>query len=204
MRDLSRLTKSRSGSERIRRDGLSFSADTRGVAAVEFAMLAVPFFGLLAALLESGLTYFYNSQLQIATVTASRVLVSHTAAAGLNNQGFIDQYVCTWKRSNGVVRPGTLPKLFDCDKVIVNISDADMWNNANTGNDFFDADVSDAQIALPATGRIAVLRIAYPLPAYLNILVGGAGVTSVHSGQIQKNGVWVQMLVGINAFRVEP
>ncbi|MBJ6988802.1 MULTISPECIES: TadE/TadG family type IV pilus assembly protein [unclassified Devosia] len=46
--------------------------DTRGATAVEFALLAIPFFGLIAAILQTSLVFISSQVLESAVIDASR------------------------------------------------------------------------------------------------------------------------------------
>lgn len=164
-------------------------------------MVAVPLIGLIGAIFESGMVYFNNAQLQTVTEIASRALLTNNGVAGQTYQQFIDSSVCTWQ-NGGVVAKGTLSKAFDCSKIMVDISSPTSWSSADASNDFTSSPPSRSQvITLPASGQIAVVRIAYPMPVLAAILTGGAftGQTISHVATGQ-----TQMLLGVSAFRVEP
>jgi len=185
-----------------------FLADRAGATAVEFAMIAVPFLGLIGAIFETGAIYFRTAQLQMATETASRAVLTHSTAANLTYKQFVDNNICTWK-TQGVVKPGTLSTMFDCDKIMVDVRSPASWGAADTGNNFYNSPNPGASvIAMPAAGQIAIVRIAYPMTVISGILGGGVfkGQTygQIRTGQVQYNSAWTNMLMGIAAFRVEP
>jgi Flp pilus assembly protein TadG len=185
-----------------------FFRDERGTTAIEFAMISVPFLGLIGAIFETGTIYFRTAQLQMATETASRAVLTHSTAAGLTYKQFIDQSVCTWQ-SSGTVKPGTLSTMFDCSKIMVDIRSPTNWGIADTGNNFYNTPNPTSQVInMPAPGQIAIVRIAYPMTAISSILGGsvfkGTTFGPVRSGQVQYNSAWTTMLMGIAAFRVEP
>lgn len=185
-----------------------FLADRSGTTAVEFAMIAVPFLGLIGAIFETGTVYFRTAQLQMATETASRAVLTHSTAAGLTYKQFVDQNICTWK-SQGVVKPGTLSTMFDCDKIMVDVRSPASWGASDTGNNFYSSpNAGGTVINMPAAGKIAIVRIAYPMTVLSGIIGGGVftGQTmgQIRSGQIQYNSAWTHMLLGVAAFRVEP
>ncbi len=161
-------------------------------------MISVPFIGLIGAILESGSLYFRSAQLQAATETASRSILTHNAATGLTYQQFVDQYLC-----NG----SNLSVMFDCSKLAVDISSPASWSMASTGNTFTPAPRSSV-IAMPAAGQIAVVRVVYPASVIMGFL-GGSALTGgsfgqIRNGQTLQNGAWTYMIMGIAAFRVEP
>ncbi len=185
-----------------------FLKDRTGTTAIEFAMISVPFLGLIGAIFETGTVYFRTAQLQMATETASRAVLTHSTAAGLTYQQFIDQSVCTWQAS-GAVKPGTLSGMFDCSKLMVDIRSPASWGSADTANDFYTApNPRGSAIVMPPAGQIAIVRIAYPMTVLSGLLGGsvfsGTNYGQVRSGQVQYNGAYTNMLLGIAAFRVEP
>lgn len=185
-----------------------FLSNEKGSTAVEFAMIAVPFLGLLGAIFEAGMVHFNSAQLQTVTELASRSIQTNTATAGMTYQQFIDNSVCSWQKS-GVVNAGTLSKAFDCSKIIVTITSPSGWGSASVGGSFYLTPPSrNSVIALPATQQIAVVQIAYPMTPVAAILSGGAltgqTITRNTKGEIMFNSALTDMLVGVYAFRVEP
>jgi Flp pilus assembly protein TadG len=192
--------------KRLPRKG--FFANIRGTTAVEFAMISVPFFGLIGAIFETGSAYFRTAQLQIATESASRAVLTHSTAANMTYQQFIDNNVCTWQAS-GVVKPGTLSTMFDCSQVLVDIRSPASWGAADTTNGFYNTPAARSSVInMPAAGQIAIVRIVYPTSVLMGLLGGGVFTGNTYSqirtGQTQYNSTWSYMLMGIAAFRVEP
>lgn len=188
----------------------AFFFNRSGATAIEFAMIAVPFIGLIASVFETGAVYFRTAQLQLTTETASRGVLTRSYASGMTYDSFINNYVCTWK-SGGTVKSGTLSKMFDCDKILMKIDSPTAWNNStfDTTNSFYaSAPARSSTIALPAAGQIAIVRIVYPMAAMTSIITGGAfkgqTIKASRAGQIQYSGKWTHILLGVYAFRVEP
>jgi Flp pilus assembly protein TadG len=186
-----------------------FLSNESGTTAIEFAMIAVPFIGLIGAVFETGNVYFRTSQLQSATEIAGRNVLTHSVAAGLTYQDFVNRYVCTWQ-TTGAVTPGTLGKMFDCSKLLVSITAPTSWG-ATYNNSFYTTASLASAITLPAPQSVVVIRIAYPVSSVAAILTGGAfkgqTITQSHAGQIQwsgNNNAWSYMIMGIYAFKVEP
>lgn len=170
--------------------GRDFPGSASGAAAVEFALIALPFFALLFASLEIGLFYFFSSQLQMAAELASRELMTGSFASGTTVQKFIDDKLC---QSGGLLKG-----LLDCSKLRVDIGSPDTWSKADVSNNYsgFNNNLQ-ATINPPAPGRIGILRIGYPLPEFAGLI--GAGDTGI----VTLNGERVRMIMGIAAFRVE-
>ncbi len=182
--------------------GRNFLGDISGTTAIEFAMISVPFIGLIGAVFETGSAYFRASQLQAATETASRGILTHSLTDGLTYQQFIDQYVCTWQTGQGVVQPGTLGRMFDCSQLKVEIDTPTSWSTANSyASNSFNPPARTQAITFPARGSVAIIRVVYPMSSYSFMLggsaVGAAGIKAVH-------GDTPYMLMGIAAFKVEP
>jgi Flp pilus assembly protein TadG len=60
-------------------------ASRRGATAVEFAIVALPFFGLLFSILELGMMFMAATTLEAATVTAARQIRTGQVQAGASN-----------------------------------------------------------------------------------------------------------------------
>lgn len=95
---------------RLRRRWRALGRDARGVTAIEFGILAVPFFVIIGAILETALVFFAAQVLDTAVQDSSRLLRTGQA----QQAGFgLDQYrqqVCSG-----------LYGLFDCDDLRLNV-----------------------------------------------------------------------------------
>lgn len=179
-----------------------FLADRAGTTAVEFAMISVPFLGLIGAIFETGSVYFRTAQLQMATEYASRAVLTHSTdtlyPGGLTYQQFRETYVCP-----------KLSGMFNCSKIMVDVRSPIGWNTANTANDFYNSPNPDtAVVDLPPPGQIAIVRVAYPTGVISGFFGGGVfkdqSAGQIRDGQVKYNSAWTYMLMGIVAFRVEP
>ena len=159
-------------------------------------MISVPFLGLIGAIFESGLIYFRSAQLQTATETSSRVILTNNAKTGLTYDQFVTTHLCP-----------KLSSMFDCKKLIVDVSSPENWDTASTGR-VLTAAPRSAAINIPAPGRIAIVRIMYPQKVIMGFMAGSpmsaTGIQQVRAGQEIYEGAWTYMLMGIAAFRVEP
>jgi Flp pilus assembly protein TadG len=186
----------RKATPRFRAARRRFARDRKGAVAIEFAMVIVPFLGLLAAIFQTGLFYFQSAQLQTATELASRAVLTHTTASGLTYQNFVDTYVCP-----------NLSSMFKCSSLSIDIRSPANWAAADmTNNIYASPNPLTNTINMPAAGQIAVVRIAYPIPAYLAIIAGNfAGALGKSTGgQVTVSGAKVYMIMGVAAFMVEP
>lgn len=88
-----------------------FAGDERGAVAVEFAILAIPFFALIFAILETALVFFAGQILDSAVQDASRkIRTGQAVETGWNVDNFRTE-ICDG-----------LYGLFDCDEVKVKVT----------------------------------------------------------------------------------
>lgn len=70
------------------------AADRRGAVAIEFAIVSIPFFLLLFAILELALMFFVGQVLDTATVSASRLIRTGEAKAQALSQAQFKAQIC--------------------------------------------------------------------------------------------------------------
>ncbi len=163
-----------------------FWRNDRGAAAVEFALIALPFFGLVAAMLETGIMMLADSALDQATNTAARLIKTGQA----QQQGF-DQAAFRSQVCSGI------STFFDCTKLNIDVRTAANFAAMNTATSFnADGSLNTTGFAYSAGhGRdVVVVRVYYAWPIVLNRLATlGAG----SDGQ-------TKLLAAVTAFRNEP
>ncbi len=150
-----------------------FGRDGRGVAAVEFGLIAAPFLALICAVFELGFVNFQNEMLANAVDSAARAMLTGSlqTANVTTAQQFITQYFC--QSTNR-----TLPSNFNCANLIIDVRSAATFAAGDTANDFYKSASNTFCPGQP--GQIVVLRVAYPLPAILplNLFSRTVGVVS--------------------------
>lgn len=99
--------------------GRRFSGDERGVTAVEFAILAVPFFTIIFAIIETAMVFFAGQILDSAVEDASRMIKTGRAQAASYNVDSFRTLVC-----------GYTFNLFDCSKIRIRIKKLDSFSSA--------------------------------------------------------------------------
>jgi Flp pilus assembly protein TadG len=192
---------------RLRHPFKRFQRDERGATAVEFAMVSVPFLGLLFAIFETAFVFFTNEGLEAATSDAARYIMTGQAAAGnyTSATDFRDKVICT----PTAPRVRILPSFIDCSQLIVDVSTA----GSSGSTSFSSADMSKSYYTNPtmkycigAAGDIVVVRVVYPMPAYLTILtISSLGkISATTDGLTNYGGGMKHMLMGTAAFRNEP
>lgn len=87
----------------------TFGSDQSGVTAIEFALIAPPFFALLLALFEVGLVFFSGSVLENAVNDAARLIRTGQAQAGNFSKGAFKTAIC-----NKLA-------MFDCARLVVDV-----------------------------------------------------------------------------------
>lgn len=165
----------------------SFWRNKKGATAVEFALVAVPFFGLIAAIVEIGLLIFADSALDTATSNAARLIRTGQAQSkGFDKTAFRDA-VCT----------GITP-MFSCAKVKLDVRTSSDFTTMNLANPTRKADgtIDDSGFTYNAGHGtdIVVVRVYYDWPITLNWLATLGAESNGGS----------RLLSAVTAFRNEP
>lgn len=189
-----------------------FLRDRKASIAVEFGLIWLPFIALFGATVDVALLYYMDTQLQIVTDNVSRMLRVNSVARFPDNQDwsqlyynqFIETYVCTWQKNNGVVAPGTLGKMFDCSKLVMLVQSLGQWSRAYMDDDFR-IPPQTGRMRLPTGGGIGVVRIGYPIDSYFGFIGrSNSRVTTSEDPDGTRGIRRSNALVGVAAFRVEP
>jgi Flp pilus assembly protein TadG len=155
-----------------------------GAAAVEFALIAVPFLATVFWIINTALVFFAQQTLQSATDQAARLVMTGQAQQqGLSAQQF-KQGVCA-----------NAAALFSCSGISLNIqtfssfSSGSMYNPNKSGT----FDNSGFSYSLGNSGDIEVIQVFYQWPVFGTLL-----------GSLSNMGVGYRLLVATAAFRNEP
>lgn len=181
--------------------------DCTGATAVEFAIVSVPFLGLLFAIFQTSLAFFMQQGLTVAVGTAARqVLIGQVQSnASITTwQNFRDQVICPPAPATSL-----WPSFMTCANLVVDVRPAASFTSttSNSTNASFLFDGTGARFQPGCQGEIVVVRAAYPMPIYLPIITAGSvggPVNTNTSGQTSYNGRMVQMLTAASVFRNEP
>jgi len=169
----------------VKRRGRGLSRSRSGVAAVEFALIAAPFFALLFAIIETGLVCFSQEVLQTAVTQSARLIMTEQAQAQGMTAAQFQQDVCA--------RAGVL---FDCSNLSVNVqtfssfSGVSMLNPVQNGN--FQSSNMSFQPGAP--GDIVLVQAFYQVPV----------VTAPLNFDLANIGGGKRLIVASAAFRNEP
>lgn len=104
--------------------GHKFARDERGVTVIEFAILALPFFTIIFAILETAMVFFAGQVLDSAVEDASRMIKTGRAQAqaGYNMTNF-RALMC-----------GYTFNLFNCDNIKIKVDKLTDFNSTATSN----------------------------------------------------------------------
>jgi len=190
-----------------RRSALArFARDRRGVAALEFAMVSIPFFGLLCATFETAFVYFNHEVFDNAVEKVARQILVNQ-----NQYSTAAQTATAFKNAtgaNGYSLCGSLPSYFDCNKVIVNISTPSDKLFATAATNTTEAFIANptTNVTVPAPGAIVVFQAFYPMPIYLSVLLSdGTNLYKQTSGSVMNSsGTMVHKIYSVVVFRNEP
>ena len=184
---------------RISSDGISkifhrFRRNKKGSAAIEFAMVAAPFFLMLLAIFEFALMFFAGQVLETATQDAARLIFTNQAQA----QGFkaddFKKALCT-----------KVALFFDCQNSVEvdvgvfsqfsAIPSQALASPIQNGKLQANFNYSD-----PPPGSTVIVRTFYKWPIFLSI--GGFNLANFVGGSNNSEGF--NLLTAVAAFRVEP
>ena len=179
-----------------------FLIDTDAATAVEFALVSVPFLGLLFAIFETALVFFTAQGVEAATAEAARQVMTGQAqgnSAVTTADQFRTTYLCP---SSGSL----LPSYVDCSKIVVDVRKASAWSSADMTSAFFTE--STHKYCTGNTSDIVVVRVGYPMPVYLSILAMNSmavgGMYTVTQGLTNVNGSMKHLIIATSVFRNEP
>ncbi|MCC0017944.1 MAG: pilus assembly protein [Rhodobiaceae bacterium] len=172
--------------------GNRFVSDQSGATAVEFGIIAAPFFALMFAIIQIGLIFFTGQVLDNATAEAARLIRTGQAqSAGYSASDFKDA-IC---QSTGT--------LFDCQSgLMVDVRTYNDFGSANMSKPIENGELNDDNFTFDMGGRedIVVVRVFYEWPVWVP-LMAVSGHDSVNLGDLA-NGNF--MLTSALTFRNEP
>lgn len=150
-----------------------FLTDKKGAAAVELALVALPFFALIIAALQLGLFFFSQSALEIATEKSARLVLTGSVQAQATTQQQFLATVCS-----------KLPSILsNCSNLMVDARVYTSFSGANTAAPTVTYN-PDGTVAntwtynVGGANDIVVLRVMYLLPVVTGPLGFNIGNTS--------------------------
>jgi Flp pilus assembly protein TadG len=171
-----------------------FRRDDRGVHALEFGLLALPFFGLLFAIVEVSWVSFNSEQLQAAVNQAARQVMTGQVQGNnvKTSADFANKLLCPTDGTR------LIPNSWNCSNLFVDVRTAADFTKADMTNTFY---TSPLQYCLGNPATIVVLRVVYPLASVFplsiyNRYIGLANNVPNVSG-------WQHILMGSAVFKTE-
>jgi Flp pilus assembly protein TadG len=145
---------------------VAFIADRKAATAVEFALIGVPFLAIIAALIQTFLLFFAQSQLESAVRQSGRQILTgqvQSQDASLTQAQAVTafhQTVCN-----------NAATLFTCAGLMVDVQVANQWSSANAGMPTLTYDSSGKvaniwQFNPGNAGDIVVVRVMYLWPVF--------------------------------------
>jgi Flp pilus assembly protein TadG len=166
----------------------TFRSSGRGSAAIEFAIIAPIFIGLLISILETGFFFFAQNALQAAAVQASRpILTGQAQSSGLTQSQFASN-VCPLVQA-----------LFTCGNLMIDVESYSSFSGANVSSPTLtynaQGSVTNNWTFSPGTaGEIVVVRLMYQWPI----------ITGPFAFILPNLSNGTSLIMGVAAFRVEP
>lgn len=180
----SRATSSRAVSTVAKKLFRRFGRNRRGSTAVEFALVAPVFFGLLFAILETGIIFFADQYLETLTQDGARMILTGQAQNGNYTQAQFKTYICS-----------QVSALFTCGNIYVNVQSFTSFQTLTAGcpisNGTF---VNNMQYNPGGPGSVVIVQLFYQWPQIVTGL--GYNITNLNGGY--------RLLCATAAFKNEP
>lgn len=138
-----------------------FSRDENGTTAIEFGVLAIPFFAFLFAIIETALVFFSGQVLETAVSDSARLIMTGQAQSSTLDETAFKKAVCD-----------KIQGLIDCAKNVY--IDVRKFNNFSSISfaPQVDADgklVNNFVYQPGAASEIVVVRLLYEFPVYMHL-----------------------------------
>ncbi|MES2907414.1 MAG: TadE/TadG family type IV pilus assembly protein [Pseudomonadota bacterium] len=154
-----------------------FRDDVSGVTAVEFGIIALPFFAILMAIIEAGLFFFVSQVMDTGFREEARLV--RTGQSHLPNVGAFKSEMC--------IQLNKTTSLFDCDNLYVDVRVLTNYSQAAAVPDPVAGGVFDSsQLTYTPTcgGQIVLMRAFYEWPTFANVLGVSASKQKLDNGNI--------------------
>jgi Flp pilus assembly protein TadG len=158
-----------------------------GAAAVEFALVAAPFLGLVFAILETALVFFAGQTLETAASAAGRLVMTGQAQSAGYDQGAFKKQVCNFLQGG----------LFDCaNGVYVDVKTYSSFNAINNAAPVTNGQFDTTKMNYSPGGPSCIVSVSlfYQWPIYVTLF--GNNLTNLNGG--------FRLLEATSVFRNEP
>ncbi len=199
----SKLTTNRKLRRKTMGRWLSFKKSEDGAAAVEFALVSIPFFLLFFSIIEQGFFFFANRLIDAGVYEAARELKTRQITSGNTTEGEFRTILCN----------KTLMKLFECGGLSIDVRQIASFGSPSSPPLKNDGSLDTENFGFLPGGRetINVIRVYYDWPTILNwSRLGSMNYSNEKHGQLANqfrnaggtNGF--RRIVGTAAFQTEP
>jgi Flp pilus assembly protein TadG len=164
-----------------------FARAQEAAAAVEFALVAVPFLALLFAILETALVFFAGQTLEFAASDSARLIMTGQVDTASYSKDDFKNAVCD-RLSGG---------MFDCSSgVYVDVKSYSSFSAINTAPPVVNGQLDTSNMAyMPGgPGDIVVVRLYYQWP--INVSLLGDNLANLNNNK--------RLLIATSVFRNEP
>jgi len=180
---------------RTKRSLLRFTKSESGAAAVEFALVSIPFFLILFSILEQGFYFLGNRLIDAGVNEIAREVRTRQITAGNTSESEVKSALCR----------KTLMAIFECDKLSVDVRTIASFARPADPPVREDGELDTAGFGFAPGGRstINVIRVYYDWPTILDWgNVAKAGWGAITGEGMGRNGY--RRIVGSSAFLNEP
>lgn len=171
-----------------------FARDRKGVVALEFALIAVPFFSLLMAIIETALVLWCGQVLQTAVSSTTRRIFTGELAAEFKANGVpvnlqrdeLKKRICA-----------SVPGFFDCSKLELDVRAFKSFSSPPVLPDLAkngEVNAGDFVYQASGSGDIVVVRAALAYKLYTSFI--GPGLANLNNHR--------RLIAAAAAFRNEP
>ncbi|MCP4185172.1 MAG: pilus assembly protein [Hyphomicrobiales bacterium] len=160
-----------------------FGADEKGATAVEFGIVAFPFFFLLSAIIEASLFFFAGQMLESAVDRVGRQI----------RTGQMDSSTTQAELKTAVCDEASL--LFDCSTLLVDLKSAATFSDLGDPPEIHggELDASYFGFSSPGSAKIMRITVTYEWPVFSNYVA--SHLANLNSGNA--------LLTAISVFRTE-
>ena len=177
-----------------------FARQQDGAAAIEFALVAVPFLALTFAIIETALVFYAGQVLETAATDTGRMIMTGQGANW--SVGDFQKQLCGGQNSpsdQNPAPPTAINALFDCQKIGISVQTYSSFANAATGDSASppvsggNIDQTNMPFAPGGPNCIIAVQLYYQWPIYVSLL-------GDHLGNFGSD----RLLVATSVFRNEP
>jgi Flp pilus assembly protein TadG len=151
-----------------------FARAREAATAVEFALVATPFFALIFAILQTAIIFFASQTLETATANVSRLIMTGQAQSAGWSAAQFKQQVCA-----------QIYGIFNCNNnVYVDVESYTSFSAVNLNPPVVNGNFNSAQLGYNpgGPGSIVLVRLYYQYPVYVSLLNLNGDLSNLNGG----------------------